>query len=182
MHAGGFTADFGDRMSSVIEATSMPPGGRRLLRARAEPVPRQRARFASIRRRARASGWSRPGAATSTRSRTSSTRPRRAELLRRASAALDYEFSPRHARQPARAAVERPRRSARTRTRPRSSAADYRNTYVWGTLEHDFSPQLRATRDRFVHRRLDRARPARSTTDGNRRAPSTTSDTTTCSA
>ena len=25
MHAGGFTADFGDRMSAVIDATSVPP-------------------------------------------------------------------------------------------------------------------------------------------------------------
>ncbi|MCK7524267.1 MAG: hypothetical protein MZV64_44850 [Ignavibacteriales bacterium] len=94
VYAGGFTAEYGDRMSAVIDARSLRPGGRRLLRAGPEPVPRQRARLAALRGRAAGSGWRRSGAATSTRSRTSSTPTSASRATSTASRRLDYAFSP----------------------------------------------------------------------------------------
>ena len=168
VHAGGFTADFGDRMSSVIEATSIHPEADQQYEIGLSLFNASLVAFNRFAGRRRAVAGRGP-----------SQQPRRdrgpgRRLLRRdcsysdAFGRLDYAFYAGHARQPARAASTDTANVTNAQD-TETSAADYRNSYVWGTLEHDFSPALQCEGHRLVYLR----RPSRHgevDEDGVRRA------------
>ena len=144
VHAGGFTAEFGDRMSSVIEATSIHPEADQHYEL---GLSLFNASLVAFNRFAEGAGQWLVAARRSNLDEIADLVDallRRDQLLGRLRPAR-LRLLAGHARQPARAAVDRQgERDELARTR-RPSAADYRNTYAWATLEHDFSPQLHAS-------------------------------------
>ena len=139
-YAGGFTAEYGDRMSANHRRAFAATRRGRLLRTRPQPDPRERARLATF---ARGNGqW----LASFRRSNldevagSPSVGPRQTEIHRWLRAdRLRWSPATRASLQhAARARQVEVNNSADTE----QSVAEYSNTYFWGTLEHDWSPQL----------------------------------------
>ena len=142
VHAGGFTARYGDRMSSVIEATSLHPEadayyelGLSLFHANALAAQR----FAGGRGQ-----W----LAAARRSNLDEVadfvdseigEPSYSDAFGR----LDYEFTD-STRGSLHVLVAEDRAEVQNTDEYETANATYRNSYVWGTLEHDFSPATSA--------------------------------------
>ncbi len=143
VHAGGFTAEYGDRMSAVIDATSIHPAedshyelGLSLFNANLLAFNR----FADGRGQ-----W----LVAARRSNLDEI----ADLLDAkygdltysdAFARLDYEFTP-DTRGSLHLLVSKDEADVNNAQETESASASYRNSYAWATLEHDFSPSLRAS-------------------------------------
>ena len=141
VHVGGFSAEFGDRMSTVVETRSIQPEARSPLRARHQPVSYQRPRHAPLRRRARRlAGCGAPQQPRRNR-RPGRLRPDRTEL-RRWLCTRGLPLRRRHAAHAACVGC-RPTASRSTDSDEIEFArADYHNAYVWGTVEHAWSSQF----------------------------------------
>jgi outer membrane receptor protein involved in Fe transport len=140
VHAGGFTAQYGERMSAVIDAQSLHPAadayyelGLSLFYANA---------LASQRFAAGKGQW----LAAVRRSNLDAVaelvdskigEPRYGDAFAR----LDYEFSER-TRGALHVLVASDSAEIQRSDGTESADVDYRNSYVWATLEHDFSPAL----------------------------------------
>lgn len=140
VHAGGYTAEFGDRMSAVIEARSLRPApdryyelGLSLFHASA---------LASQRFDDGKGQW----LAAVRRSNLDEIADIAQSDLGEPSyldgfARVDYEFSA-ATRGSLHALLASDRAEVQNSDETEFADADYRNSYVWATLEHDFSPQL----------------------------------------
>jgi hypothetical protein len=142
VHAGGFTAQFGDRMSAVIEATSLRHDadayyelGLSLFHANA---------LASHRFAAGKGQW----LVAARRSNLDEVadfvdseigEPSYGDAFGR----LDYDFTDR-TRGSLHVLVADDRAEVQNDDEHETATATYRNSYVWGTLEHDFSPATTA--------------------------------------
>jgi len=140
VHAGGYTAEYGDRMSAVIDATSLRPEqdayyelGLSLFHANA---------LASQRFAAGQGQW----LAAIRRSNLDEVADLVDSDLGEPSymdgfARVDYEFSA-TTRGRLHALLASDRAEVRNSDETEFADAEYRNSYVWATLEHDFSPAL----------------------------------------
>jgi outer membrane receptor protein involved in Fe transport len=137
VHAGGFTAEFGDRMSAVIEATSIRPDADRyyelgLSLFHAQALAAQR--FADGRGQ-----W----LAAVRRSNLDEVADFVESEIGEASyvdgfGRVDYEFSP-QTRGRLHALLSTDSAEVINAAETEFAEADYRNSYFWATLEHDFS-------------------------------------------
>jgi len=137
VHAGGFTAEFGDRMSAVIEATSVRPEADRyyelgLSLFHAQALASQR--FADGRGQ-----W----LAAVRRSNLDEVADFVESEIGEASyvdgfGRVDYEFSPR-TRGRLHVLMSADSAEVTNAAETEFAEADYRNSYFWATLEHDFS-------------------------------------------
>ena len=140
VHAGGFTAEFGDRMSAVIEATSVRPDADRyyelgLSLFHAQALASQR--FADGRGQ-----W----LAAVRRSNLDEVADFVESEIGEASyvdgfGRVDYEFSPR-TRGRLHVLMSADSAEVTNAAETEFAEADYRNSYFWATLEHDFSDAL----------------------------------------
>ena len=180
VHAGGFTADFGDRMNSVIEATSIHPEADQHYEL---GLSLFNASLVAFNRFADGAGQWLVAARRSNLDEIADLvdAPYGELSYSDAFGRLDYAFSP-DTRGSLHVLLSTDDANVTNSQRTESSAADYRNTYAWATLVHDFSPQLQRERHRFVHVRFDRADGRGGRGWHPRRAPSTMSGTTTSSA
>ncbi len=140
VHAGGYTAEFGDRMSAVIEAQSLRPEADRyyelglsLFHAHA---------LASQRFGDGKGQW----LAAVRRSNLDEIADIAQSDLGEPSyldgfARVDYEFSA-STRGSLHALLASDHLEVRNSSETEFADADYRNSYVWASLEHDFSPRL----------------------------------------
>jgi len=143
VHAGGFTAQFGDRMSSVIEARSLRPDadayyelGLSLFHANA---------LASHRFAGGRGQW----LASIRRSNLDEVADLVDSQIGEPSytdgfARVDYAFSD-ATRGSLHMLLASDGLEARNSAATESATADYRNSYLWATLEHDFSPFVDAS-------------------------------------
>ena len=140
VHAGGYTAEFGDRMSAVIEARSLRPEADRyyelglsLFHATALASQRfddgQGRWLAAIRR----SNLDEVADVVE----SDLGEPSYLDGFGR----IDYEFSE-ATRGSLHALLSSDRAEVQNSAETEFADAEYRNSYVWATLEHDFSPQL----------------------------------------
>ncbi len=142
VHAGGFTAEFGDRMSSVIDATSAHPGedpqyqlGLSLFDA---------SLFAFDRFADGKGQWLVAGRRGNLDEIASLVEAKSGELrYSDGFARLDYQFTP-DTRASLHVLASYDKADVTNALDSESSEATYRNSYVWGTLEHRFSPALAA--------------------------------------
>jgi hypothetical protein len=140
VHAGGFTADFGDRMSAVIEATSIHPDadehyelGLSLFNASLLAFNR----FGDGRGQ-----WLVSGRRSNLDEVADLLDAQYGELTYSdAFARVDWEFTP-ATRGSLHALLSKDDADVTNAQETESASANYRNTYVWGTLEHEFSPRL----------------------------------------
>jgi hypothetical protein len=142
VHAGGFTAEFGDRMSAVIEATSVRPEADRyyelgLSLFHAQALAAQR--FADGRGQ-----W----LAAVRRSNLDEVADFVESEIGEASyvdgfGRVDYEFSP-QTRGRLHVLLSADSAEVINAAETEFAEADYRNSYFWATLEHDFSDALAA--------------------------------------
>lgn len=142
VHAGGFTAEFGDRMSAVIEAESLRPDAERyyelglsLFHANA---------LASHRFAGGHGQW----LASFRRSNLDEVADLAESALGEPSymdgfARIGYAFSD-ATRGSLHALLASDHLGVRNSYETEFAEADYRNSYVWATLDHDFSPALSA--------------------------------------
>jgi hypothetical protein len=142
VHAGGFTAQFGDRMSSVIEARSLRPDadayyelGLSLFHANA---------LASHRFAGGRGQW----LASIRRSNLDEVADLVDSQIGEPSytdgfARVDYAFSD-DTRGSLHVLLASDRLEAQNSAATEFATADYRNSYVWATLEHDLSPSVDA--------------------------------------
>jgi len=143
VHAGGFTAEFGDRMSAVIEATSVRPEADRyyelgLSLFHAQALAAQR--FADGRGQ-----W----LAAVRRSNLDEVADFVESEIGEASyvdgfGRVDYEFSP-HTRGRLHVLLSADSAEVINAAETEFAEAEYRNSYFWATLEHDFSDALAAS-------------------------------------
>lgn len=140
VHAGGFTAEFGDRMGAVIDAKSLRPEadryyelGLNLFHAHALAAQRfgggKGQWLAAIRR----SNLDEVADLVD----SDLGEPSYVDGFGR----VDYEFSP-STRGSVHALLSSDRAEVRNSTETEFAEAEYRNSYVWLTLEHEFSPRL----------------------------------------
>ena len=143
VHAGGFTAEFGDRMSSVIEATSIHPEADQHYEL---GLSLFNASLVAFNRFADGAGQWLVSARRSNLDEIADLvdAPYGELSYSDAFGRLDYAFSP-DTRGSLHVLLSTDDANVTNSQRTESSAADYRNTYAWGTLVHDFSPQLRAS-------------------------------------
>jgi outer membrane receptor protein involved in Fe transport len=140
VHAGGFTAEFGDRMSAVIEATSVRPDADRyyelgLSLFHAQALASQR--FADGRGQ-----W----LAAVRRSNLDEVADFVESEIGEASyvdgfGRVDYEFSP-QTRGRLHILLSTDSAEVTNAAETEFAEADYRNSYIWATLQHDFSDAL----------------------------------------
>lgn len=142
VHAGGFTAQFGDRMSAVIDATSIRPSADAYYELGASLF--HLSALASQRFAAGRGQW----LAAVRRSNLDEV----ADLVDSeigepgygdAFGRIDYEFSDR-TRARLHVLLASDHAEVQNTDGTELSDADYRNSYVWATLEHQFSPALEA--------------------------------------
>jgi hypothetical protein len=140
VHAGGFTADFGDRMSAVIEATSIHPDadehyelGLSLFNANLLAFNR----FGDGRGQ-----WLVSARRSNLDEIADLLDAQYGELTYSdAFARLDWEFTP-ATRGSLHVLLSKDEADVTNSQETESASADYRNTYAWGTVEHEFSPRL----------------------------------------
>jgi hypothetical protein len=142
VHAGGFTAQFGDRMSSVIEATSLRPEadayyelGLSLFHANALASQRFAAGKGQWLVAARRSNLDEVADLVN----SEIGEPSYSDAFGR----LDYAFSD-DTRGSLHVLVAEDRAEVQNTDEYETATATYRNSYVWGTLEHDFSASTAA--------------------------------------
>ncbi len=137
VHAGGFTAEFGDRMSAVIDATSVQPDTDQQYQVGLSLF--NTSLFAFNRFDDGKGQW----LVAARRSNLDEI----ADLLDAsygelrysdAFARLDYEFTP-DTRASLHVLASSDRADVTNALDTESAEAKYRNSYVWGTVEHDFS-------------------------------------------
>jgi len=138
VHAGGFTAQFGDRMSSVIEASSVHPAGDAYYELGASLFHVNA--LASQHFAAGKGAW----LVSARRSNLDEVADLVDSGIGEPSysdgfARLDYAFSDR-TRASLRTLLASDRLEAQRSDGTESAEATYRNSYWWATLEHDFSP------------------------------------------
>jgi outer membrane receptor protein involved in Fe transport len=143
VHAGGFTAEFGERMSSVIEATSIHPDADQHYEL---GLSMFNASLVAFNRFAEGAGQWLVAARRSNLDEIADLvdAPYGELSYSDAFGRLDYAFSP-DTRGSLHVLLSTDDANVTNSQRTESSAADYRNTYAWATLEHDFSPRLRAS-------------------------------------
>jgi hypothetical protein len=140
VHAGGFTAEFGDRMSAVIEASSIHPDadehyelGLSLFNANVLAFNR----FGDGRGQ-----WLVSARRSNLDEIADLLDAQYGELTYSdAFGRLDWEFTP-ETRGSLHVLLSMDDADVTNAAETESASANYRNTYVWGTLEHEFSPQL----------------------------------------
>jgi hypothetical protein len=142
VHAGGFTAQYGDRMSSVIEATSVHPDGDAYYELGASLFHLNA--LASQHFAAGKGEW----LVSARRSNLDEVADLVDSEIGEPSysdgfARLDYAFSDR-TRASLHALLASDRVEAQRSDGTESAEATYRNSYWWATLEHDFAPSTNA--------------------------------------
>jgi hypothetical protein len=142
VHAGGFTAEYGDRMSAVIEATSIHPEADQHYEA---GLSLFNASLLAFNRFAEGRGQWLVAARRSNLDEIADLLDASYGELSYSDAfgRLDYAFSP-ETRGSLHVLLSKDDANVTNAQDTESSTADYRNNYVWGTLEHDFSARLRA--------------------------------------
>ena len=137
VHAGGFTARFGDRMSSIIEAESLRPDadayyelGLSLFHANALAAQRFAAGKGQWLAAARRSNLDEVADLVDSQI----GEPSYGDAFGR----LDYAFTD-ATRGSLHLLVAEDRADVQNEDRHETATATYRNSYAWGTLEHDFS-------------------------------------------
>jgi hypothetical protein len=142
VHAGGFTADFGERMSSVIEATSVHPEADQHYEL---GLSMFNASLVAFNRFAEGAGQWLVAARRSNLDEIADLVDASYGEISYSDAfgRLDYAFSP-DTRGSLHVLLSTDKANVTNAQDTETSAADYRNTYAWATLEHDFSPQLHA--------------------------------------
>ena len=143
VHAGGFTAEFGDRMSSVIETTSIHPEADKHYELGLSVF---NASLVAFNRFADGAGQWLVSARRSNLDEIADLvdAPYGELSYSDAFGRLDYAFSP-DTHGSLHVLLSTDDANVTNAKETETSAADYRNTYAWGTLEHDFSPQLSAS-------------------------------------
>jgi outer membrane cobalamin receptor len=140
VHAGGFTAEFGDRMSAVIEATSLRPAADRYYEL---GLSLFHAHALAARRFDDGRGqW----LAAVRRSNLDEIADIVESDLGEASyidgfGRMDYEISP-DTRASVHVLLSSDNAEVVNSDETEDADAEYRNSYVWGTLEHDFTASL----------------------------------------
>jgi hypothetical protein len=143
VYAGGFTADFGDRMSAVIDATSVHPDADwhaevGLSLANANALVAQR--FSAGRGQWLASARSSISDGAADLVDNAVGEPTYQDAFAR----VDYAFSP-DTSGSLQTLLSRDEASVRARDGTEAADAAYHNSYVWATLRHEFSPALRGS-------------------------------------
>ena len=143
VHAGGFTADFGERMSSVIEATSIHPEADQHYEL---GLSMFNASLVAFNRFAGGAGQWLVAARRSNLDEIADLVDASYGEISYSDAfgRLDYAFSP-DTRGSLHVLLSTDKANVTNAQDTETSTADYRNTYAWVTLEHDFSPELRAS-------------------------------------
>ena len=142
VHAGGFTAEFGDRMSAVIDATSVHPDADQQY---ALGLSLFNASLFAFNRFADGKGQWLVAARRSNLDEIANLVSASYGELRYsdAFARLDYEFTP-GTRGSLHFLASSDHADVTNKFETESADATYGNSYVWGTLEHDFSSALTA--------------------------------------
>jgi hypothetical protein len=140
VHAGGFTAEFGDRMSAVIDATSVRPepdfyGEVGLSLANGNALLAQR--FADRQGQWLASFRSSITDGTADLVDNAVGEPSYQDAFAR----VDYTFSP-GTNASLEALLARDEANVRATDGTEAAEADYHNAYVWATLRHEFGPAV----------------------------------------
>ncbi len=143
VHAGGYTADFGDRMSSVIEATSIHPEADQHYEL---GLSLFNASLVAFNRFAEGAGQWLVAARRSNLDEIADLVDASYGEISYSDAfgRLDYAFTP-DTRGSLHVLLSTDKANVTNAQDTETSAADYRNTYAWATLEHDFSPRLHAS-------------------------------------
>jgi outer membrane cobalamin receptor len=143
VHAGGFTAEFGDRMSSVIETTSIHPEADEHYELGLSVF---NASLVAFNRFADGAGEWLVSARRSNLDEIADLvdAPYGELSYSDAFGRLDYAFA-QDTRGSLHVLLSTDDANVTNSRETETSAADYRNTYAWGTLEHDFSPRLSAS-------------------------------------
>jgi hypothetical protein len=143
VHAGGFTADFGDRMSAVIDATSVHPDAQHQYQV---GLSLFNASLFAFDRFADGKGQWLVAARRSNLDEIADLVDASYGELRYsdAFARIDYQFTP-DTRGSLHVLAASDRADVTNALKTESSAATYHNSYFWATLAHDFSPALAAT-------------------------------------
>jgi TonB dependent receptor/TonB-dependent Receptor Plug Domain len=143
VHAGGFTAEFGDRMSAVIDARSIRPEADRYYEAGLSVFYASAlasARFADGRGQWLASARRSNLDLISDMVKSDVGKPAYADGFGR----LDYRLSDATSAS-LHMLLATDRSSLHDSEEIEFANADYRNAYVWGTLDHEWSPALRSS-------------------------------------
>lgn len=143
VHAGGFTAEYGDRMSAVIEATTIHPEADSHYEI---GLSLFNANLLAFNRFGEGRGQWLVAARRSNLDEVADLLDAQYGELTYSDAfgRLDYEFTP-DTRGHLHVLVSRDDADVTNSEKTESAEAQYRNTYVWGTLEHDFTREFRAS-------------------------------------
>ena len=144
VYSGGFAVTHGERMSAIIEASSVEPAPAPLLRSRTERVSCGPARSLAVRRRSWPRTHFRGGVAMSAIWRTTARRNSASRSISTCSASWTTASSD-ATRASFNALASSDRITAIKDSGRQRANAEYRNVYAWGTLEHDWS-QAASTR------------------------------------
>ena len=142
VYAGGFTAEFGDRISAVIDARSANPEGERHYEAGLSVFHANAlasARFAGDRGQWLAAVRRSNLDIVSEMAKSEIGKPSYADGFGR----LDFEFSD-ATRASLHVLLATDRSSLQNSEDTEFADADYRNSYAWATLDHRWSPSLRS--------------------------------------
>jgi hypothetical protein len=142
VHAGGFTAEYGDRMSAVIDATSIHPDDDQY----AIGLSLFNASLLAVNRFDEGRGQWLVAARASDLDQVGNLVDAEYSALRYsdAFARLDYAFTP-STRASLHVLLSKDHANVTNSQETEASDARYRNSYLWGTLSHDFSPALSAS-------------------------------------
>jgi hypothetical protein len=143
VHAGGYTAEFGDRMSAVIDATSVHPDADQEYQI---GLSLFNASVFAFNRFGDGKGQWLVAARRSNLNEIANLVDASYRELHYSDAfgRLDYEFAP-DTRGSLHVLASSDRANVTNAVDTESAEATYRNSYVWGTLEHDFSSALTAS-------------------------------------
>ena len=143
VHAGGYTAEFGDRMSAVIDATSVHPDAEQQYQV---GLSMFNASLFAFNRFDDGKGQWLVAARRSNLDEIANLVDASYGELRYsdAFARLDYEFTP-DTRASLHVLALSDKADVTNALETESAEATYRNSYVWGTLEHDFSSAFTAS-------------------------------------
>ncbi len=143
VHAGGYTAEFGDRMSAVIDATSVHPDADQQYQL---GLSMFNASMFAFNRFDDGKGQWLVAARRSNLDEIANLVDASYGELRYsdAFARLDYEFTP-DTRGSLHVLASSDKADVTNAPKTESAEATYRNSYVWGTVEHDFSSAFTAS-------------------------------------